>query len=204
MAAVAAALHARAQRRASARVLPAVPGGWRNSRMPPQKVAFRDKGVRNADSDLAVSYVQQRDGSYLIQASGEDHRAVVMRTSETDIELELDGVRSTVAVSRLQDRVLVHGRFGDLEFIELPRFPKADRADFRGGLMAPMPGRVLSIAVKAGQTVEKGQLLLVLEAMKMEHRITAPTDGTVKSVNVGENEQVANGAMLVMLDEKKA
>ncbi|MFN5510282.1 MAG: biotin/lipoyl-containing protein, partial [Burkholderiales bacterium] len=65
------------------------------------------------------------------------------------------------------------------------------------------PGRVLSIAVKAGQTVEKGQLLLVLEAMKMEHRITAPTDGTVKSVNVGENEQVANGAMLVMLDEKK-
>ena len=202
-AAVAATLHARAQRRGAARVLARVPGGWRNSKMPPQKVVYRDKGVRDAAHDLAITYVQQRDGSFLIHAAGQDHRAVVMRTSATEIELDLDGIRSTVALTRLQDRVLVHGTFGDLEFTELPRFPKADRADFRGGLMAPMPGRVLSIAVKAGQTVEKGQLLLVLEAMKMEHRITAPTDGTVKSVNVGENEQVANGAMLVMLDEKK-
>jgi biotin carboxyl carrier protein len=66
-----------------------------------------------------------------------------------------------------------------------------------------MPGRVLSIAVKDGQTVERGQLLLILEAMKMEHRITAPSDGAVKALKVAEGEQVANGAVLVMLEEKK-
>jgi propionyl-CoA carboxylase alpha chain len=202
-AAVAATLHARAQRRSQARVLAAVSGGWRNSIMPPQKVVYRDKGLRDASRDLTICYVQARDGHFEVQANGQGHRVTVMRTGAQDIELDLDGVRSTVAVSRIGDRVLVHGAFGDLEFIEQPRFPRADRADFRGGLMAPMPGRVLSIAVKPGQAVDKGQLLLVLEAMKMEHRITAPTSGTVKSINVGENEQVANGAMLVMLEESK-
>ena len=66
-----------------------------------------------------------------------------------------------------------------------------------------MPGRVLSIAAKAGQSVERGQLLLILEAMKMEHRITAPADGLVKAIRVAEGDQVANGAVLVMLEEKK-
>jgi propionyl-CoA carboxylase alpha chain len=200
---VAATLHARARRRASARVLAPVAGGWRNSIMPPQKVGYRDKGVRDAKNDLVICYAQHREGHFEIQAQGQEHRAQVMRTGDHDIELDLDGVRSTVTISRIGDRVLVHGMFGDHEFIELPRFPRADRADFRGGLMAPMPGRVLSIAVKPGQVVEKGQLLLVLEAMKMEHRITAPTPGTVTAVKVSENEQVANGAMLVMLEESK-
>ncbi|MEY4864543.1 MAG: hypothetical protein RLZ51_2638 [Pseudomonadota bacterium] len=206
-AAVAATLHARARRRASARVLASVAGGWRNSIMPPQKVGYRDKGVRDATNDLVICYAQHREGHFEIHVPGKNqgqaHRAQVMRTGEHDIELDLDGVRSTVTISRIGDRVLVHGMFGDHEFIELPRFPRADRADFRGGLMAPMPGRVLSIAVKPGQVVEKGQLLLVLEAMKMEHRITAPTPGTVTAVKVSENEQVANGAMLVMLEESK-
>ena len=67
--------------------------------------------------------------------------------------------------------------------------------------MAPMPGKVLSVAVADGAQVEAGQLLLILEAMKMEHRITAPTAGTVKAMKVKEGDQVANGAMLVMIDE---
>jgi len=62
---------------------------------------------------------------------------------------------------------------------------------------------VLSIAVAPEQTVERGQLLLVLEAMKMEHRITAPAAGVVKAVKVSEGEQVANGAVLVMLEDSK-
>jgi biotin carboxyl carrier protein len=101
------------------------------------------------------------------------------------------------------DRCLAHGAFGDVELLELPRFTPTGRADFRGGLKAPMPGRVLSIAVAPEQTVERGQLLLVLEAMKMEHRITAPAAGVVKAVKVSEGEQVANGAVLVMLEDSK-
>jgi propionyl-CoA carboxylase alpha chain len=95
----------------------------------------------------------------------------------------------------------IHGPSGDLDLVELPRFPEADRADAHGGLKAPMPGKVLSVLVKEGQVVERGQLLLVLEAMKMEHRIDAPWAGTIKTLNVAEGDQVANGAMLVVVEE---
>jgi 3-methylcrotonyl-CoA carboxylase alpha subunit len=62
---------------------------------------------------------------------------------------------------------------------------------------APMPGRVLSVDVTPGQVVAEGDRLLVLEAMKMEHRLTARTGGTVKAVHVATGDQVADGMMLV-------
>ena len=77
-------------------------------------------------------------------------------------------------------------------------------AGSHGGLAAPMPGKVLSVMVKEGDSVERGQLLLVLEAMKMEHRIDAPWAGTVKTLNVAEGDQVANGAMLVVLEQAES
>ena len=66
-----------------------------------------------------------------------------------------------------------------------------------GTLSAPMPGRVIKLMVKAGERVTKGQPLLILEAMKMEHTIAAPADGTVKEILYGEGEQVLEGAELL-------
>ena len=63
--------------------------------------------------------------------------------------------------------------------------------------MAPMPGKVLSVAVAEGAAVEDGQLLLILEAMKMEHRITAPAAGTLDGFLVAVGDQVEEGAALV-------
>jgi propionyl-CoA carboxylase alpha chain len=202
MAAVAAALHASRLRHTHAKVLRSVQPGWRNSKMPPQRVAYQLPG-RDPKAKLEVAYRQQRDASVSVQVNGQDHLARVHRFDARSIELEVDGRRSTVQITRSGDRCLLHGPFGDLELRELPRFARADRAQFSGGLQAPMPGRVLSIAAKAGQSVERGQLLLILEAMKMEHRITAPADGLVKAIRVAEGDQVANGAVLVMLEEKK-
>jgi biotin carboxyl carrier protein len=62
-----------------------------------------------------------------------------------------------------------------------------------------MPGSVLATQVVAGAKVAKGDLLVILEAMKMEHRITAPRDGVVESVHVSEGEQVENAQLLVTL-----
>jgi biotin carboxyl carrier protein len=64
-----------------------------------------------------------------------------------------------------------------------------------------MPGNVLALHVKPGDTVEQGQLLLVLEAMKMEHQITAPRDGSIKEVLVVVGDQVANSELLIVLDD---
>ena len=67
-----------------------------------------------------------------------------------------------------------------------------------------MSGKVLTLSVATGEAVTRGQTLLVLEAMKMEHRITAPADGTVRAVRVAVGDQVANGAVLIELEETKA
>ncbi|MBN9085326.1 MAG: acetyl/propionyl/methylcrotonyl-CoA carboxylase subunit alpha [Reyranella sp.] len=66
-----------------------------------------------------------------------------------------------------------------------------------GSVRSPLPGKIIDLKVKAGDTVSRGQPLLVLEAMKMEHTLAAPADGTVKSVRYGVGEQVPEGAELV-------
>jgi 3-methylcrotonyl-CoA carboxylase alpha subunit len=69
-----------------------------------------------------------------------------------------------------------------------------------GTLAAPMPGRVIKLLTKSGTRVAKGQPLLILEAMKMEHTIAAPADGTVKEILYGEGDQVLEGAELLRLE----
>lgn len=64
---------------------------------------------------------------------------------------------------------------------------------------APMPGKILSVAVSAGQAVKKGDVLLILEAMKMQNEITAPHDGTVSDVRVAANQTVAAGEDMIVL-----
>ena len=80
--------------------------------------------------------------------------------------------------------------------------PKAAPAGAQGGVKvnAPMPGKILGIKASAGQAVKKGQVLLVLEAMKMENEIVAPQDGTVASINVTVGEQVEAGAVIATLN----
>ena len=63
----------------------------------------------------------------------------------------------------------------------------------------PMPGKILSVAVTAGQAVKKGDLLCILEAMKMQNEIYAPHDATVAEVRVAANQTVATGEALVVL-----
>ena len=78
--------------------------------------------------------------------------------------------------------------------------PKAAPAVSGGEpVAAPMPGTILSVSVTAGQSVKSGDVLLVLEAMKMENEIKAPKDGTVASVNVAKGESVDTGATLVTI-----
>jgi acetyl/propionyl-CoA carboxylase alpha subunit len=79
--------------------------------------------------------------------------------------------------------------------------PAADEvgAAADGQIRSPMPGKVTGLSIKAGETVTKGQPLLTLEAMKMEHALTAPFDGTVETVSVALGDQVSEGAVLAKL-----
>ncbi len=65
---------------------------------------------------------------------------------------------------------------------------------------APMPGKILAVKANAGQAVKKGEVIMVLEAMKMENDIVAPQDGTIASVNVGVGDSVESGSTLATMN----
>ena len=73
-----------------------------------------------------------------------------------------------------------------------------------GGLRAPMPGKIVAAPAKAGDVVTKGQPIVVLEAMKMEHALTAPFDGVVAEFNVAVGDQVTDGAVLAVVKAEEA
>jgi 3-methylcrotonyl-CoA carboxylase alpha subunit len=117
----------------------------------------------------------------------------------------VDGVRLTARAERLDDGILVACRGRATVFAHVHPEALADAAEAGGVVKAPMPGKVLSVKVKAGDTVSKGQSLVVLEAMKMEHALAAPRDGVVADVSVSVDGQVAEGDVLVTLaDEEEA
>jgi biotin carboxyl carrier protein len=80
-----------------------------------------------------------------------------------------------------------------------PSTTKVEPVVAGGNVIAPMPGTVLQVAVNIGDNVTKGQVLLVLEAMKMENEIMAPTDGVVQELNVSQGVSVNAGDVLVVL-----
>ena len=69
-------------------------------------------------------------------------------------------------------------------------------------VLAPMPGKVVRLSARAGDSVEQGQVLAVLEAMKMEHSLKAPRDGTVAEILAAEGDQVSQGDALVRLEDE--
>jgi propionyl-CoA carboxylase alpha chain len=199
--AIGAALAAQADARAAAPVLRTLPSGWRNSVMPPERVVYS-----HGPDTVAVSYRRQRDGRFAVTVDGDTAGLVeVVRTGDGWIEFAEGGQRHRLHVFRDGGRVWVQGPDGDVELAAVPRFPEAGAGEgVAGGLAAPMPGTVLAVPVAAGDTVAGGQLLMIVEAMKMEHRITAPHAGTVREVRARPGEQVAAGDLLAVIDETEA
>jgi len=118
-------------------------------------------------------------------------------------------VRVTLAGRELSGTVVAQGEqvhvFMDGDTFVLERHDAMahagdDEQGHAGGLAAPMPGKIVAISVKAGDAVTKGQPLLVMEAMKMEHTIAAPADGTVREIFYAVGDQVTEGAELAAID----
>ena len=120
-----------------------------------------------------------------------------------DVEVPVPGLagfRGAWEVSRRGSRWYATGPVGgSVTLVQRSRFPDPDAETVEGGLVAPMPGKVLIVNVAAGDRVSEGQVLVVMEAMKMEHQITAPADGEVAEVRAHVGDQVDNGELLVVI-----
>jgi len=154
---------------------------------------------RHRLGESSAHSVPLRDGSYDMTVDGINGPARVGRRGDT-LEVELDDVRQSVRVFRSAGTIFVQDGLGEIVLTELPRFPDAKGVEKAGGYLAPMPGKVIEVVAKVGDAVTRGQHLLTLEAMKMEHRIAAATDGVIRSLNVVPGQQVEAGAVLLELE----
>jgi propionyl-CoA carboxylase alpha chain len=187
--AVAAALAGQAERRAGA----TLPSGWRNNPSQLQRTEF--EGV-------SVSYRLAREGLE-VEVDGTPRSMRLWSCGPELVELEADGVLRRFDVHRVGDLHYVDGPLGPSALRELPRLPEpAPAGPAAGSLVAPLPGVVRRVAVQPGDCVEAGALLVVLEAMKTEHRVTAPHAGTVGDVLVAEGQEVQAGTVLAVLAER--
>lgn len=186
------ALWIQGQNRENANILKEIPTGWRNSRLPRQKI-----NLRYMEEDLLVSYKANRDGSFDIN---DGTIAKVIEWTSSGIDIEVNNSRFFSKVTRDSDNIVVHGPWGDALFTILPRFTLPGSEALAGGLVAPMPGKVVDLKVKTGSKVKKGDTLVILEAMKMEHQVKAPEDGKITKVLIKKDDQLENGALLMVLD----
>jgi propionyl-CoA carboxylase alpha chain len=183
---LAAALAAQAARRQGQ----TLPSGWRNNPSQLQRTDF--EGV-------TVGYRLARDG-LLAEVDGEPREVRLWSCGPELVELESGGVLRRFEVRRAGERHYVDGPLGPSVLRELPPLPEpAVAAATAGSLVAPLPGVVRRVAAAPGDRVEAGALLVVLEAMKTEHRVTAPHGGLVAELLVAEGQEVQAGAALAVL-----
>ncbi|WP_230984998.1 acetyl/propionyl/methylcrotonyl-CoA carboxylase subunit alpha [Microbispora oryzae] len=196
LSALAAALAGAAAAREAAPVLGGLPSGWRNVPSQPQRAAFRTAG----DDRLEIAYRFTRDG---LRAERFDDVRLMSATPEL-VTLDVAGVRHGFAVAAYPGVVHVDSSLGPVRLVPLERLPEPGEQAAPGSLLAPMPGTVLRVEVAAGDEVVAGQPVLVLEAMKMEHRILSDAAGSVSAVSVTPGSRVDAGTVLAVITPRAA
>jgi len=221
LAILAAALGDQARRRAAAGALYTLPSGWRNN-----AAAMQEARYRQGPDEVVARYQRERDGSFAWECLGQRGRAQLEIVSQDRgvpgggagagergradtaaagaavVDLETGGVRWRVHLLAHGDQRWVQTAAGEVRLVEVPRFPHSEHEQVRGGHTAPMPGRVVSVAVAPGDQVAAGQPLVTLEAMKMEHHVVAVAPGRVLEVRVGVGDQVNTDDLLLVIESQ--
>ena len=193
--ALATALADQALRRAETSVLPGVPSGWRNVPNARQQAGYQvaergfqvEYGIRGPFVDAAVDGVEL--GPVLLHGC-----------TTAEVDLQIDGVRRLVTVARAADVRYAASAVGATTLVEQPRFPETQQQATAGSLLAPMPGTVVRVEAQLGDSVHAGQVLVVLEAMKMEHSVRTPHEGTLARLNVSAGQSVDMGTVLAVVE----
>ncbi|MEM7152104.1 MAG: acetyl-CoA carboxylase biotin carboxylase subunit [Myxococcota bacterium] len=173
------------------------PWPWRSTGNPAWPVFLRQR------EDQRTLRVQHDGGGKFRVEGAREGDALELRVVEHGAEqvvVETSGVRKRLSVAMLDDGIAVDEAGSAFSFHEPPPRGSSDEGeDGDGQVRAPIGGRVVSVLVAAGESVERGQPLLILEAMKMEHRVPAPADGVVAAVSIAEGDQVSARQIVAQL-----
>ncbi|MCG8424602.1 MAG: ATP-grasp domain-containing protein [Proteobacteria bacterium] len=204
-AAVAAALAGHEARRSQRKILPDMEPGFRNNRYADERIDYElADGTAVLCDYRPLARIRGRSRFHVEVAIGdrEPQSAQITVIAWRDPELIVEddsGWRRRFRVIAADGRVFVHAGQGSLSLRELPRFPEVGQRDVRGGLVAPMPGKVVKVLVSPGQSVQTGDTVAVLEAMKMEHPVAAPHDGIVAEIAIADGDQVEADALIAVV-----
>jgi biotin carboxyl carrier protein len=162
-----------------------------------------ERSYRYRSRHLAVAVQRTAAGHFSIAVDGEPHAVEATLLDASLIELVVDGTIRTLPVARIGDayHIAVDGEV----YVLTPEAAGTAAGEQTAVLaapqiVAPMPGKVLQVLVRVGQHIVAGDGLLVLEAMKMEHRIDAEAPATVRAVHVADGQMVDAGLVLVELE----
>lgn len=182
--------------------------GFRNVRS-----VFQRRTFRYGEDEITIGHRRGRDGLELESPLPEAESVEVVSATPSVVVLDIDGVRrrfevTTVPGQRTPDgtdgpsSVVVDSPLGSVTLGIEPRFVDPAAQTPAGALVAPMPGTIIALHVEVGDTVEAGQPLVLLEAMKMEHAVAAPTAGVVTEIAVAPGQQVEVGVTLAVVEDE--
>ena len=180
------------QNRVSDPVTGFMPGNWTNGRMPLQRVKLLFE-----QDEIEVKYKLNKDNFYEVMGS----ICQIYHCDSFGIDIQIDSHRFYAHITEACSEIVINMPFGDINASVLPRFIEPGNDIPEGGLIAPMPGKVIDVKVKKGSKVKAGDTLVIIEAMKMEHSIKATETGKIAKVMIQLNDQVDNGATLLVLEK---
>ncbi len=168
--------------------------GWRLNQDNHHTFAFIDRGQR-----VAVT-AHYRESGYLLELPGGETLVSGEHTGDNRMVADLNGVRIDATVVR-EPHALTVFAFGSSHRLDREQHTITEDEEPGGLLVSPLPGSVAQVLVETGQKVDKGQPLMIVEAMKMEHTISAPHGGRVARIYFALGDQVAEGAQLLAIEE---
>ena len=193
LAAFAGAVALAEHRREHAAVQSRIPAGFRNVVSQPQSTKFDVDGT-----EVDVQWYGGRAGFTL--ADQDPERPVTVVAASPDlVVLDIAGTVRRYRTRVLDDAVLVDGPRGGATLRVVPRFVDPASQVAAGSLLAPMPGSVIAVHAQVGDVVAEGAPVLVMEAMKMQHTISAPYSGTVTELAANTGQQVEAGTVLAVV-----
>ena len=191
------------QQSANARAHQRELAGWRSAGSAPWQFTLKH-GEQKHRINLEVQVAGSQPS--LLATVGDTQVSLTLLASDGRwLTLELDGIRRRIAYQQQGEQLWLYGHYGNLELLDVTHEPAGGQnTASSGAVKAPMDGAIVDVLVSEGERVSKGQLLVVLEAMKMEHPMKAGVDGTVRRIGISKGDQVKNRQLLVEIEADPA
>lgn len=198
-AAVAALLYRWHERQQQRRVLASLPSGWRNLPYQDQTETFSHLSL---PQPMVCQYHATAHHSLQIRITDQQYTAQLLQLNGNELVVQINQRRLPFMVTQTDEAIYLHqANDGEVVLQKISPFPDAADADAANGYRSPMPGEVVKVLVKSGDTVKAGAALLVLTSMKMENTIEATQDGTIDEVLVTERSFVEANTLLLTFVE---